>query len=94
MPGHYGQSAMFLDNLTFKVKANQGSRQKIQVRRKVLRDVVLKYESNPFTNKEVIAKVKVFGHIDGLTYEQFKTNMPPFGVCTTSCKEILLCKNV
>jgi hypothetical protein len=39
-----------------------------------------------------MANVKVFGRIDGLTDGQFKTNMPPFGVCTTSCKEMLLCK--
>jgi hypothetical protein len=30
----------------------------------------------------------------GLTDGQFKTNMSPFGVCTTSCKEMLLCRNV
>jgi hypothetical protein len=60
----------------------------------VLRGVVFKYESNPFTSTEVMANVKVFERIDGLTDGQFKTNMPPFGVCTTSCKEMLLCKNV
>jgi hypothetical protein len=60
----------------------------------VLRDVVFKNESNPFTNKEVMANVKVFGQIDGLTDGHFKTNMPPSGVCTTPCKEMLLCKNV
>jgi hypothetical protein len=60
----------------------------------VLSDVVFKYISNPLLNKEVMANVKVFGRIDRLTDGQLKTNMPPCGVCTTSCKEMLLCKNV
>ena len=52
----------------------------------VPRNVVSKNEVNPFTNKKVMSKVKVFvtdrltdGQTDRLTDGQFKNMMPSFG---------------
>jgi hypothetical protein len=50
----------------FKVKVIQGQGQILIYQEEgiVPRDIVSKLEVNPFTNKEVIANVKVFGRND------------------------------